>query len=93
MKSEFPILHERPCSVGFIARRGDKTVVLLSRMLYGSAGGPVSPSTRVYMCVGTNRDISATQREETDRQCHIHLLELRCKKIIHDLAHFSSLLQ
>ena len=66
---------------------------LLSRMLYGSAGGPVSPSTRVYMCVGTNRDISATQREETHRQRHIHLLELRCKKIIHDLAHFSSLLQ
>ena len=70
MKSEFPVLHERPCSVGFIARGGDKTVVLLSRMLYGSAGGPVSPSTRVYMCVGTDRYFSNTERG--DRQAMSH---------------------
>lgn len=65
-------------------------MVLLSRMLYGNAGRPVSLSTRVYMCVGTNRDISVTER---DRQCHTRLLELRCKQIVHDLVHFSSLLQ
>lgn len=69
MKSEFPISHERPCSAGFIARRGDKTVVLLSRMLYASVGGPMSPSTRAYMCVGT--EILQRHRER-GRQAMAH---------------------
>lgn len=69
MKSEFPISHECPCSAGFVARRGDKIVVLLPRMLCASAGGPVSPSTRAHMCAGT--EILQRHRER-GRQAMAH---------------------